>query len=58
MIIRRSPTNIEDFVMVESELSLRLHELGFVPIYIDEEWIYYHKTNEILETIKILEGSK
>lgn len=58
MIIRRSPTNKDDFVMVNSEMSEKLHELGFIPKYIDNEWIYYIKCNAILDTIKILERSK
>ena len=58
MIIRRSPTNIEDFIMVKSEMSERLHEMGFEPKYIDEEWIYYIKCKTILDAIDTLERSK
>lgn len=58
MIIRRSPTNIEDFVMVKSDMSEKLHELGFVPKYMDNDWIYYVKNQAILNVIEILEGSK
>ena len=55
MMIRQTPTNIENFVKVNSELSEKLHELGFIPRYIDNEWIYYEKTKEIEN---ILERSK
>ena len=58
MIIRRSPTNTEDFVMVKSEMSEKLHELGFIPKYIDNDCIYYIKNQAILDVIEILEGSK
>jgi hypothetical protein len=55
MIIRRSPTNKEDFIMVKSEQSNKLIEFGFIPKYIDEDWIYYPKNEKISE---ILERSK
>ena len=58
MIIRRSPTNVEDFVMVKSDMSEILHEMGFEPKYIDEEWIYYTKCEKILDVITTLERSK
>ena len=58
MIIRRSPTNTEDFIMVKSDISNRLCELGFFPRYIDSDWIYYIKNKTILDTIEILERSK
>jgi len=58
MIIRRSPTNKDDFIMVKSEVSNKLSELGFIPKYIDNEWIYYIKSKTILDEIEILERSK
>lgn len=58
MIIRESPTNKDDFIMVNSEVSTKLLELGFIPKYIDNEWIYYIKNNKILDVIETLERSK
>lgn len=58
MIIRESPTNKDDFIMVNSEASTKLLELGFIPKYIDNEWIYYIKNNKILDVIETLERSK
>lgn len=58
MIIRKSPTNKNDFVMVISDVSQKLHEMGFIPKYIDEDYIYYVKCKEILKAIKLLERSK
>lgn len=58
MIIRKSPTNIDDFIMVKSDISDKLCELGFIPKYIDNEWIYYIKNKNILDTVEILERSK
>jgi len=58
MIIRRSPTNKDNFIMVKSEISNKLSELGFIPKYIDSEWIYYIKDDKILNVIETLERSK
>jgi hypothetical protein len=49
MIIRGAPKNKNNFILVDSETTLVLHKNGFIPMYIDENGIYYKKNKEILE---------
>lgn len=52
MIIRGTPKNIEDFILVDSEMSLKLEKNGFIPKFIDEKGIYYVKSKEIENFIR------
>ena len=49
MIIRGTPKNKDNYILVDSETTLVLHKNGFVPMYIDESGIYYKKNKEILD---------
>ena len=55
MIIRGTPKEIEKYIKVDSDTSLTLQEIGFVPKYIDNDGIYYLKSDVLIESI---EGSK
>lgn len=48
MIIRQTPKNKENYIAVNSDVSLILQENGFYPKYMDDETIYYAKSNEII----------
>lgn len=49
MIIRGTPKNKDNYILVDSETTLVLHKNGFIPMYIDESGIYYKKNKEILD---------
>jgi hypothetical protein len=49
MIIRGAPKNKNNFILVDSETAKILHSNGFIPMYIDENGVYYKKNKEILE---------
>ena len=49
MIIRGTPKNKDNYILVDSETTLVLHKNGFIPMYIDENGVYYKKNKEILE---------
>ena len=49
MIIRKTPKNKNEYIMVNSDKSRILQENGFCPKYIDNEAIYYVKSDKIIE---------
>ena len=49
MIIRGTPKNKNNFILVDSETTKILHSNGFIPMYIDENGVYYKKDKKILE---------
>lgn len=49
MLIRRTPKNKEKYIIVDSKVSQILQENGFCPKYMDNEAIYYVKSDEIVE---------
>lgn len=49
MIIRQTPKNKENYIMVDSKVSQILQENGFCPKFMDMEFIYYVKSDEIIE---------
>lgn len=53
-MILGTPNNLEDYICVNSELSTRLYEMGFIPIYreIDDDKIYYIKSKELENIVK------
>ena len=53
MILGR-PNNLEDYICINSELSIKLSEIGFIPIYreIDIDRIYYIKSEELENIVK------
>ena len=49
MLIRQTPKNKEKYIIVDSKVSKILQENGFYPKYMDNEAIYYVKSDEIVE---------
>ena len=49
MLIRKTPKNKEKYIIVDSKVSQILQENGFYPKYMDNEAIYYVKSDEIVE---------
>ena len=49
MSIRGTPKDINKYVLVDSELSIKLHSNSFIPSYIDENGIYFIKSKELIE---------
>ena len=49
MIIRGTPKNKDNYILVDSETTLVLHKNGFIPMYIDENGVYYKNNKEILD---------
>ena len=52
MIIRGTPTDVDNYILVGAEQSIELHENGFFPKYINDEGIYYFRTEELLEFVE------
>lgn len=48
MIIRNSPRDTNNYIIVNSEISKILHKHGFIPKYIDNNEIYYEYSDELL----------
>ena len=48
MILGR-PENLDDYICVTSDISIMLHELGFIPLFreIDKDRIYYIKSKDL-----------
>ena len=49
MIIRGTPNRKESYIKVNSYTSEILHNMNFVPKYINNKSIYYKKNNELLK---------
>ena len=49
MLIIQTPKNKEKYIIVDSKVSQILQENGFCPKYMDNEAIYYVKSDEIVE---------
>lgn len=54
MIIRGVPKHLDNYIIVTSEQSEYLHANGFYPNYIEDDKIYYKKTDEIESVVKKL----
>lgn len=54
MLIRGTPNNKDDYIIVNSDISILLHKNGFMPIYmsIDSDEIYFKKTESLLDFLK------
>ena len=52
MIIRQIPRNLKNYIVVNSETSVILHQNGFIPKYmsVDGSCIFYKKDNMSLTT--------
>ena len=53
MILGR-PENLDDYICVTSDISIMLHELGFIPLFreIDNYKIYYIKSKDLENIVK------
>ena len=49
MLIRQTPKNKEKYIIVDSKVSQILQENGICPKYMDMEFIYYVKSDKIIE---------
>jgi len=49
MIIRGTPKNLDKYIKVDSKTTVILHLEGYQPCYIDNEYVYYKKTYELLK---------
>ena len=49
MIIREAPKNAEEYIIVDSITSNILHQNGFYPKYMDNNFVYYVRSNEIID---------
>ena len=54
MIIRDTPSDLDNFIAVEGELAFKLQQKGFTPLYMDEEVLYFKKTSKLLKFLKKL----
>lgn len=51
MIIRQTPKDLDNYIKVDSNLNLILHQNNFPPKFIDDGFIYYLKTEELIKFI-------
>ena len=49
MIIRQTPMNVDNYIAVDEQTSNVLHQNGFYPKYIDNRFIYYVRSDEIID---------
>ena len=49
MIIRETPKNTEEYIIVDGATSNILHQNGFYPKYMDNNFVYYVRSNEIID---------
>ena len=52
MLIIQTPKNNEKYIIVDSQVTQILQENGFYPKYMDNEAIYYVKSDKIIKFIK------
>lgn len=52
MLIRGTPKNIDKYIKVDSKTTVILHMNGFFPINMDDKYIYYKKTQELIDFMK------
>ena len=52
MVIRGTPNDLNNYIIVEDVTNMILQENGFIPKYIDSEHVYFIKTKDLLEFIE------
>lgn len=52
MIIRCTPKDLDKYIKADKELSFILNKNGFLPICIDNKYVYYNKDDKILKFIE------
>lgn len=56
MIKLGTPENPQDFFMTDdSELIFRIHQAGFIPLWKDDECIFFKKSNKLIKLLKKLD---
>lgn len=56
MVRLGAPDNIEAFFYTDDpDLIFRLHQAGFIPMWRDEDCVYFRKTNKLIKLLKKLE---
>lgn len=66
MVIRQTPDNKQDFVIVDDEVGYYLQLNGFSPKFVDNEALYFKREDDLIEFIdlhqdeidKIMEGGE
>lgn len=54
MVIRDTPSDLEKYFMVDGELAFEIQQAGIKPSYIDEETVYFKKSNRLEKVLKRL----
>ena len=54
MVIRGTPSNIEEYYIVDGDMAFILQQSGAKPSYIDYDAVYFKKTNKLLKILKKL----
>lgn len=49
MIIRETPKNAKEYIIVDGATSNILCQSGFHPKYMDKNFVYYVRSNEIID---------
>lgn len=52
MIILGKPKNIENYIVVKSEIANKLHQMGYIPVYRDNDNIYFIKTDKLEKVVE------
>ena len=54
MVIRKEPRNPKQYIMVNSDTSVILHENGFLPRFmsVNGNYMFYTKTDKIVKFMK------
>ena len=47
MVIRETPKNKENFIMVNNQVGNLLQTKGFIPKYMDFDYLYFVRTEEL-----------
>lgn len=54
MIIRDTPSDLSKYYMADGELAFEIHQAGVKPAFIDDEAVYFKKSNKLLKVLKKL----
>lgn len=53
MIKIGTPLDVENYIIANDEKALVLHSNGFIPQWKDDEFIYFLKTEDLMEFINV-----
>lgn len=54
MVIRGTPSKIEDYFITDGIIAFQLQQKGFKPVYIDNEALYFKKNKKLVQFLKQL----